>query len=370
MRIRALLLASALGFASTFLPGPSAQAQGPAALTGTVTSQQEGKMEGVIVSAKKAGGTITISVVSDADGKFSFPASKLSPGQYTISTRAIGYDLDGPKTVELTAAGPASTDIKLVKTRNLARQMTNGEWIASVPGTQQQKLSLLNCVSCHSVERIVKSSYDKEGFAKVILPRMGSYANQSLPIHIQKRMATRLLEERGEGLERARNAQGEFLSSINLSANGAWEFDFKVNPRPSGRGTKVIYTEYDLPRPTAEPHDVIVGNDGNAYYSNFGEQTFGMIDPKTGKHTEVQIPEFKKGWPQGMLGLRPDSQGNMWLGNMYQGSIVRVDIKDKKVTTWNLPPETNKDQTQVNMVRPESSHVDGKVWWQNNGFAG
>jgi streptogramin lyase len=257
----------------------------------------------------------------------------------------------------------------VAKTKNLSRQMSNGEWIASVPGTQQQKLSLLNCVSCHSVERIVKSSYDKEGFATQILPRMGSYANQSTPLHIQKRMATRLLEERGDSLARARALQAEFLSSINLSANGAWEYDFKINPRPTGRGTKVIYTEYDLPRPTAEPHDVIVGNDGNAYYSNFGEQTFGYIDPKTGKHTEVNIPEFKKGWPQGMLGLRPDKNGDMWLGNMYQGSIVRVDIKDKKVTTWNLPPEMNKDQTQVNMVRPESSHVDGKVWSQNNGFA-
>ena len=369
MRIRALLLASALGFASTFLlPGPGAQAQAPAALTGTVTSQQEGKMEGVVVSAKKAGGTITISVVTDANGNFSFPASKLEPGDYAISIRAIGYDLDGPQQVKV-AGSPTTADVKLVKTKNLSKQMSNGEWIASVPGSQQQKLSLLNCVSCHSVERIVRSSYDKEGFAKVILPRMGSYANQSLPIHIQKRMATRLLEERGDGLERARNAQGEFLSTINLSANGAWEFDFKVNPRPTGRGTKVIYTEYDLPRPSAEPHDVIIGADGNAYYSNFGEQTFGMIDPKTGKHTEVQIPEFKKGWPQGMLGLRPDKNGDMWLGNMYQGSIVRIDIKDKKVTTWNLPPEMNKDQTQVNMVRPESSHVDGKVWSQNNGFA-
>jgi len=368
MRIRALLLASALGFASTFLPGPSAQAQTPAALTGTVTSQQEGKMEGVLVSAKKAGGTVTITVVSDADGKFSFPASRLEPGDYTISIRAIGYDLDGPQQVKI-GSSPASADVKLVKTKNLARQMSNGEWIASIPGSQQQKLSLLNCVSCHSVDRIVKSSYDKEAFATQILPRMASYANQSTPIHIQKRMATRLLEERGDSLARARNAQGEFLSSINMSATGAWEFDFKVNPRPTGRGTKVIYTEYDLPRATAEPHDVIIGSDGNAYYSNFGEQTFGMIDPKTGKHSEVQIPEFKKGWPQGMLGLRPDSQGNMWLGNMYQGSIVRVDIKDKKVTTWNLPPEMNKDQTQVNMVRPESSHVDGKVWSQNNGFA-
>jgi len=137
-------------------------------------------------------------VVSDADGKFSFPAARLEPGDYTISIRAIGYDLDGPQQVKI-GSSPASADVKLVKTKNLARQMSNGEWIASIPGTQQQKLSLLNCVSCHSVDRIVRSSYDKEAFATQILPRMASYANQSTPIHIQKRMATRLLEERGEG---------------------------------------------------------------------------------------------------------------------------------------------------------------------------
>jgi virginiamycin B lyase len=208
MRIRALLLASALGFASAvLLPGPGAQAQAPTALTGTVTSQQEGRMEGVLVSAKKAGGTITITVVSDADGKFTFPASKLEPGDYVISIRAIGFDLDGPQQVKVGTA-PTTADVKLVKTKNLSKQMSNGEWIASVPGTQQQKLSLLNCVSCHSVERIVKSSYDKDSFATQILPRMGSYANQSTPLHIQKRMATRLLEERGDSLARARPAGG------------------------------------------------------------------------------------------------------------------------------------------------------------------
>ena len=136
MRIRALLLASALGFASTFLlPGPGAQAQAPAALTGTVTSQQEGKMEGVVVSAKKAGGTITISVVTDANGNFSFPASKLEPGDYAISIRAIGYDLDGPQQVKV--GSPTTADVKLVKTKNLSKQMSNGEWIASVPGSSR-----------------------------------------------------------------------------------------------------------------------------------------------------------------------------------------------------------------------------------------
>ena len=81
------------------------------------------------------------------------------------------------------------------------------------------------------------------------------------------------------------------------------------------------------------------------------------------------MPELKKGWPTGMLGLRPDKEGNLWLGMMYQGAIAKFDIKDKKITTWSMPPEMNKDQTQVNMVRAEQAHVDGKVWSQNNGFA-
>ena len=81
------------------------------------------------------------------------------------------------------------------------------------------------------------------------------------------------------------------------------------------------------------------------------------------------MPELKKGWPTGMLGLRPDKDGNMWLGMMYQGAIAKFDLKDKKFTTWSMPPEMQKDQTQVNMVRAEQSHVDGKVWSQNNGFA-
>src|SRR5262249_33280619 len=247
--------------------------------------------------------------------------------------------------------------------------LSNGEWITSVPGTEQQKLSLLNCVSCHSLERIVKSVHDKNEFQNQLLPRMGSYANQSMPIHPQRRIATRLLEERGDVLATARERQAEFLTRINLSEKETWAYQLKTLPRPKGRATKVIYTEYALPRPTIEPHDVVVGADGNVYYSNFGEQTFGMLDPKTGTHSEYPVPELKTGWPTGMLGLRPDKEGNLWLGMMYQGAIAKFDLRTRKIMTWSMPPEMNKDQTQVNMVRAEASHLDGKVWSQNNGFA-
>jgi virginiamycin B lyase len=366
MHMRSLLQAVALAAAVALTSSTSLLAQ--VALSGQITSAEEGAMEGVLVSAKKEGGTITITVVSDASGQFSFPASKLGAGKYALSIRAIGYELQGPRSIELAGDKAATADIKLVKTKDVSRQLSNGEWIMSVPGSPQQKLSLLQCVSCHTLERIMKSSYDSDGFAKEVLPRMGSYANQSIPLHAQKRKATRLLEERGDSLAQARKRQADFLSSINLS-NSGWEYDLKTLPRPKGRGTKVIYTEYDLPRATIEPHDVVIGADGNAYYSNFGEQTFGYIEPKTGAHHEFPVPELKQTWPTGMLGLRPDKDGNMWLGMMYQGAIAKFDIKEKKFTTWSMPPEMQKDQTQVNMVRAEQSHVDGKVWSQNNGFA-
>ena len=343
-------------------------AQSAAALSGQVTSAEEGAMEGVLVSAKKAGSTITITVVSDAQGHYSFPASKLDAGSYALAVRAIGYELDSPKTAELATGTPATADIKLRKTKKLASQLSNAEWLASMPGSDQQKQGLLNCVSCHSLERVVRSTHDAAEFAQLI-KRMGSYANQSMPVHLQRRVAQRALEERGDQLQKSQQKAAEFLSTINLSESQTWEYPLKTLPRPSGRGTRVVITEYGLPRTTIEPHDVIVDKSGTVWYSNFGEQTFGKLDPQTGKVTEYPVPELKKGWPTGMLGLRADKDGNMWLGMMYQAAIAKFDPKTEKFQTFIIPPEMNKDMTQINMVRPERSYVDGKIWSQNNGFA-
>jgi hypothetical protein len=63
--------------------------QVPAALSGRVTSQPEGAMEGVIVGAKKAGSTINVWVVSDAQGQYAFPPERLELGKYAISVRAV-----------------------------------------------------------------------------------------------------------------------------------------------------------------------------------------------------------------------------------------------------------------------------------------
>ncbi len=107
-----------------------AAAQG---LEGQVSSAAEGAMEGVVVSAKREGETITVSVVTDGKGRFSFPASRLAPGRYSLAIRAVGYELEGPKAATVVADNPANIDIKLRPTRNLAKQLSNAEWLASFP---------------------------------------------------------------------------------------------------------------------------------------------------------------------------------------------------------------------------------------------
>jgi virginiamycin B lyase len=235
------LLASASLFGLLAQAGLPTQALAQAAaLTGQVTSAEEGLMEGVVVSAKKQGSTITVSVVTDAKGQYSFPAARLDAGHYAIAIRAAGYDLDGSKTADV-AAGGAKADLKLVKTRNLANQLSNAEWLNSAPGPDNLKANMANCVSCHTLQRVFASMHDAEEF-KQIFKRMGTYSPGSTPSHPQ----VLLPGPRGDRspMPPSRwDAMSEWLASANFSRSETRTYELTTQPRPKGASTKVIYTE-------------------------------------------------------------------------------------------------------------------------------
>src|SRR5579863_4455792 len=83
------------------------------ALSGRVTSSQEGAMEGVLVSAQRSGSPISVTVVTNEAGRYSFPVKRLPPGHYSLRIRAIGYELDGPAAVDVAARGTVTADLKL-----------------------------------------------------------------------------------------------------------------------------------------------------------------------------------------------------------------------------------------------------------------
>src|SRR2546425_4648951 len=372
MRIRVFLFSVSLAVAASFTPTKAktlrAETSSSVALTGQVTSAEEGPMEGVIVSAKKAGSTITVSVVSDEQGRYRFPAAKLEPGAYSLRIRAVGYDMEGPHEVEIAKGTATTADLKLTKARDLAAQLSNSEWLASFPGTDQQKASIRNCTHCHTLERIARSRYDVDKLTAVV-QRMSTYPQLSFPLMVQKLVAARVgggedpLEQRLAGWQR----QAQYLSTVNLSSTDKWKYDLKTHARPKGRATQVIYTEYDLPQRTRQPHDVIVDSAGIVWYAAFGEQILGKLDPKTGKITEYPVPLLKPGAPTGILGMRFDEDENPWLAMQFQGGIAKFAKKTEKFQTGSLPPELNGDHVQINEVSPERQRVDGKGWLQDAG---
>src|SRR5437879_3760902 len=273
----------------------AAYAQGAVALAGQVSSAEEGAMEGVVVSAKRDGSTISISVVTDAGGRFAFPAARLEPGRYSLKARAAGYEIDGAKAADVAARAEAKADLRLRKVKNLSAQLTNAEWMSSMPGTDEQKRFLLNCNSCHTLERIMKSAYDADGFLQ-IFQRMAGYYPGSTPLKPQRLAgsAIRDVQRGGDGRKTA-----EWLASVNLSQQQTWSFPLKTEPRLTGKSTRVIITEYDLPNPLIQPHDVMLDRKGNVWYSDFGQMFLGEMDPKTGKVTQYPIPVVKPGWSEG-----------------------------------------------------------------------
>jgi streptogramin lyase len=360
----ALLAAMATAVVGTFFVAsrPINAADSPGiALMGQVSSEKEGLMEGVLVGARKDGSTITVTVVSDDKGRYSFPSSKLGPGHYSLRIRGVGYELDGPKTADVAPGTATTADIKLRPTRNLAAQLSNAEWMASMPGTDAQKKFLLNCTGCHTLERVVRSAHNADEFVQVI-QRMGLYSPGSTPTHPQPLVGG---VQRDPGRGGNLQAAAEWLASTNLSSGETLEYPLKTLPRPKGRATRVIITEYDLPRKVAQPHDVIVDSAGMAWYSDFGDQFLGKLDPKTGTATEYPIPVLKKGFPKGSLEVHLDKDENVWLSLMYQGAIAKFDQKTEKFQMFPLPKELQKDHTQESMVMPIYSHVDGKVWTNN-----
>ena len=146
--MRSKLMLSFAASAAVMLFQPTTQtvwAQGQAALTGTVSSEAEGNMEGVVVTAKRPGSIVEVSVTTDAQGRYIFPENRLEPGEYALSIRAVGYDIGAPTKAKVETEKTATADIKLKKTKNLASQLTNAEWMMSIPGTEDQKATLLNC---------------------------------------------------------------------------------------------------------------------------------------------------------------------------------------------------------------------------------
>ena len=333
-----------------------------ASLEGMVSSEEEGQMEGVLVRAKGIGSSMRITVVTDSQGHYAFPRTKLGPGKYSVSIRAIGYTVRDPGQIEVSENKATRLDLKLTRTQDLASQLTNAEWLMSLPGTYQEKDRIV-CVNCHTMGLVGNTNYSENEWIEV-LSRMSTYALASSPFGPVKLPYDTVA---GSNPERFRET-AEYLSRI-ISSTTIRELSFKTLPRPTGRATKVIITEYDLPRRNAQPHDAVVDSEGMVWYADFALPHLGKLNPRTGEVVEYELPLLKPGFPRGGNGIAFDKEGNVWIALMHQGAVVKFDKRTQKFATWSPSGKYDNKYGRVahlglNYLRNGQEKL--VVWFTNN----
>ena len=345
-----LLTCAFLAGASPDVSGAPQSENADGVLSGIVTSQAEGAMEGVLVTAKRDGGNVAVTVVTDSQGRYVFPSGRLRPGRYQIRIRAVGYELEGPGWLVVEAGSPQQFDLSLRDARDLASQLSNVEWLLSVPGTDPQRNGLGGCIGCHSIGLALKSTHDSSDWVS-ILNRMRGYASPSFWLNPVRWPWE--VEPRPSDVE-----LGAYLSSVDRDGSG-YGYELKTMPRPQGKATRVIVTEYDLPRRKGQPHDASVAPDGMVWYNDFGLPYLGRLDPSTGETREWRIPVAREGSHEGGLDIKFDREGNPWIGLLMQRSVARFDLKTETFQTWSIPEEHASDRSRAGMV---AMGPEGKVW--------
>jgi streptogramin lyase len=210
------------------------------------------------------------------------------------------------------------------------------------------------------MERIVRSTHNADEWTQVVSRMMG-YGAVSQPVKPQP-----MLDRSRAGTPEQYRKVAEYLATINLSAVDHWAYELKTLPRPTGRSTHVITTEYTVGRPTTEPHDILVDKDGNVWYSDFGEMFIGKFDPRTLKLTEYPIKQFKPDAPTGLLSIEFDTTGKIWFDTMYQGALGCLDPATGEIKYYPLDAKWNDERVQLNFTGLHYE-VDGKVWTKSVG---
>jgi virginiamycin B lyase len=336
---------------TTAMADPARFTGGP---QGVVKSAKGELLEGIMVQLIARKNAVRTTVYSNADGRYGFPA--LEAGTYTLRIARPrefhpfvkeGVDIKGATPLADIALDYVTDQDTLPPLPEIMAQMTGSEWLLSLSGTgAEKKLLTNNCNWCHSYQQIFRNRYDEEGWRKIVY-RMIHGAGSPL-ININER-------GRWGGDEEARLVK--WLASVR--SPDVNDPQFVMLPRPQGRQTRVVVTEYELPRLETATHDVTGDSKGNLWYSTHRSSFIGRLDPATGAVKEFHVPPVAEGVLPGTHWIYADKNDIIWGSENWAHSIWRLDPKTEAFTRvpWKVREPANTPMGGNYAIDPE-----GFIW--------
>ncbi len=357
----------------------SASAADPVSIRGKVMDKS-GPLEGAYIGAHGDGKTFTTYVMTDHTGQFTFRG--LAPGSYAIFTKIPGFRKVVKDRITVQQGKEAKADFQVEPETDfmtLVGQASNSELLESLPLSKAQVNALDSRCSgrCHGASYYLTARFTAKDWMLIVskMESITTVADMNPPITRPERAAEPPRRGSNTGTDdEVYSTSGErgsirddahiveYLTKI--SGPDSKGFPIKFQPRATGKFTRAVVTEYQVPRPGAYAHDVLLDpRGGYAWYNDWRTNAVGSVNMKTGEIKEYPVPG-REDRPGGFHSQRWDQFGNLWLGQLWSGRIIRFDVKSGKTTGgWGVPQEWARTGTIV--VCQNLTHPDGPVWTQD-----
>ena len=299
---------------------------------GVVRSAKGEPLEGLGVQLISPKTAIRTTVYSDEEGQYEFP--KLETGVYTLHiTRPLEYkpyqresiSIDGDTQLEDIVLERVSNNEYLPPTPEILPQLSGVDWVLNLPGTGHEKrVFTIGCgFGCHSYQQIFRNRYDEKSW-RLIVQRMLRGAGSPL-IHLNRQPLDDAAAR--ERIPMRSVPSEEIITKWLAKVRGPESKDntpLHVLPRPRGESTRVIVTEYELPRTLLAPHDVHGDSKGNIWYTPHRSPYVGALNPRTGEVKEYRPPDIPDVLP-GTHRVWVDEKDIVWLSENWSQHLTRLD---------------------------------------------
>lgn len=310
---------------------------------GAVRNAQGIPLEGILVQLIAEETAIRTTVYSNAEGEYEFPA--LPAGRYTLRiARPLEfhpYQRDSVRVETPRNRSQEFDDIVLERisetellppTEEILSQLTGAEWIMNLPSTGEEKTVFKGSCGfgCHSYQQIFRNRYDEHSW-RLIVRRMIRYRGSPL-IHSADTGVGEDGNNRpgrsGFSVQREEEVIAPWLARVR-GPDSKMDKPLTVLPRPHGKATRAIVTEYELPRMLLAPHDVAGDSKGNIWYTPHRSPYIGKLDPETGIVTEYRVPKTPGVLP-GTHSVWIDKNDVVWMSENWAHTLTSFDPRTEE----------------------------------------
>ena len=320
--------------------------------SGVVRIKNGDSPEGVGVQLIAPNGVRT-TVYTNGDGKFEFP--KMQAGPYTLRIPSPvpfkpyvrdAVSIDGATKLDDIVLEKVVDSDDLPASAVLESQLSGAEILWNLPGSAEEKAMLQkNCSGCHSWQQIFRNRYDERSWG-LIVDRMMHFTGTAIAVRNKPMNAP--------------DPEAAMLTKFLARVRGPESQDMPIRtfPRPRGESTRVVVTEYELPRNLLMLHDAALDAQGNVWYTSHKTRYVGKLDPKTGIVTDYTIPLTPGAMP-GTHHAVIDKNGIAWISENWAHQLNRLDPKTGEVKQAKIESSTPINAPSFGNFTLDS---DGYVW--------